>query len=409
MPTANVEVLRKRLVRIYDLAMAADSEQHFFLWLYDYVRVFDQEENLGGMFKAIQEQKLAEYKEVNELWQKAVDEIQKIYKQVASHVKYSGITDKVVTKNLAEFRDVVEGRMTSSRGYVEDLYDKLSYALMTMVEDGNEAELKFVQRYGEVSNERRITSWTFSPSYTKYDQIMTGLKIIEITRLWFSWDKIVTAFWAIDDVKWKIHDDFAKKNKFFELMGWSSMQAEMRKIIKGEQFGPSEQAHEFKSVDYRYYIAKVHQFTLEYLELEPDTHSSITPVTPTGGIDLIIGVHWSLKKDENFVYLRINGKDYRFKRDLDNAGILLAALDDDPEGNVVFEDIKGSMVDVVDVGKVKNPGRVPYDAARALVSRIAGDLGVVRFLTYNMHSASFNHDYLGGRESLDSSVAVVDQ
>lgn len=43
-----LEMLKTRLQNIYALAQASGDEKHFFLWLYDYVKSFDKESELGG-------------------------------------------------------------------------------------------------------------------------------------------------------------------------------------------------------------------------------------------------------------------------------------------------------------------------------------------------------------------------
>lgn len=386
-----LEMLKKRLQRIYDLAIAADNEKHFFLWLYDYVRVFEREDEMEGFFEVVKQDRENDFGRIHELEPLAIKEIDKVYKQVTKYVADHKITNEVIKKELGEYEMAKKGEYSSSRGHLEDLYDKLSYALMTMAEDGTVEDLKFAQGFGKVSDERRIVEWTFSPSYTEYDMLKDGLKKIQETRLWYSWDKITLAFRTIDDYKHEVVKELLDTKRHFEAVNWSGLHTEMMGIID-EKNNRTSRAYEFISKDYRYYLAKVQTNSLDFVQNSPLVAQRKSETQSVGTVTAPLEVKWSLSKDENWVNLVVNTKRYSYRRDLDYAGILLAALDDSEDGCVICEDIYGKMVDAVNP-EVKYPKRVPYDAGRALNTKLYNDLGVGEFLIPKLYDVRFNDRY----------------
>lgn len=385
-----MEMLKKRLQRIYDLALASDTEKHYFLWLHDYVRVFDTEGELKGFFDLVGENREADFKRIHELESIATKEIDVAYKKVAKYVKDKKIDHKVITKELGEYAMATKGQYSSSRGHLEDLYDKLSYALMTMVEDGTVDDLKFAQGFGVVSDERRITEWTFSPSYTEYDMLKDGIKKIQETRLWYCWDKVTLAFRIVDDYKHEVVKELLETKRHFEAVNWSGLYSEMMAIIEGKR-SPNEHSYEFISKDYRYYLAKVHLFAEEYLQSNP-TPSNFSYGTKSQAIVIPLEVKWKLVRDENYLILVINGKEIRYSS-TDDGGILIAEIDDNM-GSVfndeVYEKLSGEVPGSKDKKTVK---RKAYDVARVINGRILKETLVAEFIVNGFEKVGFNPVY----------------
>lgn len=386
-----LEMLKVRLQNMYALAQASGDEKHFFLWLYDYVKSFDKESELGGFAAVADKEREVDFAKIDELRPIAIKEIEATYKKVAKYVKDKKITHEVIVKELDEYVMAKDGLYTSSREHIEDLYDKLSYALMTMVEEGTEDDLKFAQEFGIISDKRRITEWTFSPSYSEFEIHKNGLKKIQETRLWYSWSKVVLAYQSIDDYSRETIKELFDGKKHFEAMNWSGLQSEMMDVV-GEKNNPNSRPYEFISKDYRYYLAKVHVRAIEFLEYDPTARESKNDNT----FDVIRKpakeVKWSLKLDDNYTHLTVNNKSYHFKRDLDYAGIILSRLDESEEGYVVCEDIYKEMMDSENPS-VKNPKRVPYDAGKSLNKRLFEELGVSEFLNVKTYDIRFNDTY----------------
>jgi len=389
-----LDFVKQKLMSFYTLAMATDREKHFFLWLYDYARVFDTENDLSGIYETIQKLRELEYKPINDLKPKTEKEIDKTYKLVSKYVAEKKIDHKVVLKELEEYQMAVAGKYTSSRGHLEDLYDKLSYALMTMAEDGSAEDLRFVQQFGNVSDERRVSDWTFSPSYSKYDLLTTGLKQIQETRIWYSWDKLVIAFKVVDDYRGEVIDDLFAKKKHFDAVSWTGLRSEMRDILNEKQ-NPNSRPYEFISKDYKYYLTKMHQFAVEYLLSEPRL---IKSTNGKPGIevtqDLIREVKWSIEKTKLEVIVRVNSKQITFSL-ADKTGQTLEYLMDSENDIVSWDAIykkwTGSETQEGNHGDLKMK---VYWNIKAIASRIANEADVSNLIEYKSGDVSFTKKYI---------------
>jgi len=385
-----LEMLKTRLQRIYDLAMATSSEKHFFLWLYDYVRTFDREEEMGGFVDLVKQDRDNDYGRIHELEPLATKEIEAIYMKVSKYIKDKKIEHPVITKELNEYEMAKRGDYSSSRGHLEDLYDKLTYSLMTMVEDGSEDDLRFAQQFGKVSDERRISEWIFSPSYTEYDMLKEGLKKIQETRLWYAWDKITLAYRTIDDYGHEVVKELLDSGRHFEAMNWSGLQSEMLGIID-EKNNPNRQPYEFISKDYRYYLGKVHLAEYEYLQyvVKKGLRLSKRKVTLTTAP---LEVKWRLIRNDEYLVSMVNGKEITYSMGDDGAKLIVEI--DKNAGAVFNEDVYEEISGVVPKTKTKKEvQRKAYDVARAINNRILNETLVQMFLKTGFDKIGFNPSY----------------
>lgn len=385
-------MLKKRLQRIYDLALASDNEKHFFLWLYDYVRVFDREDEMKGFSEVVDQDRQNDFGRIHELEPLAIKEIDKAYKQVAKYVKEKKIEHPVIKKELGEYELAKKGDYSSSRGHLEDLYDKLSYVLMTMVEDGTEGDLKFAQKFGTVSDERRITEWTFSPSYTEYELLKDGLKKIQETRLWYAWNKITLAFRTIDDYKHDVVKELLGAKRHFEAMNWSGLYTEMMGIID-ERNNQSSHVYEFKSKDYRYFLAKVNVAAEAFVQNGDSATSSVHKKVDVIGKSPVTPIFWEIRITKVDAVVIIQRQPFSFAL-ADRPGQVLKYLatsnEDVVSWDAVYEAISGSEPSKDNYSELKEK---IYWAVQAVNDRVFNELKISNFIKYRSGQLCFNEDY----------------
>lgn len=388
-----LEILKTRLQNTYSLAIATLDEKHFFLWLYDYVKVFDKESELSGFATLVDNERADDHQRMGELTPLAIKEIETVYKKVAKYVKDKKITHDVIVKELDEYVMAKDGRYTSSRGHLEDLYDKLSYTLMTMVEDGTEEDLKFAQGFGIVSDKRRITEWTFSPSYTEFEILKSGLKKIQETRLWYSWSKVVLAYQAINDHSRATLRELYEGNKHFEALNWSGMQSEMMGIID-EKNNSNSKAYEFISKDYRYYLAKVHIRAVEFLQAGPTVEKIIHTDSGLSDPDIeSFDVRWTLSITSLEAIILIGKLVFNFSM-TDRTGKTiqyLASRKSTVSWDQVYKKWSGQESTIAESSKDKEK---VYWTVNAINKRIFDKTSIPDFISYKSGQLTFNTSYI---------------
>lgn len=125
------QIVLDKLQAVHDRAINTSSEKVFFLALYDFVVVFDQEEVLTPVVSQIMDMGQKENAELHKLERQALEEMSKIYLEISTHINENKITDKEVLDDLDSYRGYDEKRIESSDGPTSGKHGELLRLSMT--------------------------------------------------------------------------------------------------------------------------------------------------------------------------------------------------------------------------------------------------------------------------------------
>jgi len=213
------QLLLDRLQAIYDRADTSASSRTFFLSLFEYIEVFDTDQLLDPIHKAIVEIGNEDKKELAELEQKSYVEMRQVYNEIKEYCEQNKITTPHIIANINEFEAYEDGSLTSSQGPVNSRHSYLNYALMTLARDESINHLEFCRKYGTISDEHRIAGWHFSPSFIKWEAEQTKMNRIQFTKVWYGWDKLVLFYSLYRDYE-KMQQGNIDNHKIFDVYRW---------------------------------------------------------------------------------------------------------------------------------------------------------------------------------------------
>ena len=112
---AQNELIIERLQDIYDRAIKSDTRRDFFIPLFEYITVYDEEPVLEKAIKSIVKNGRREIKKQGILADKALVEIRKVYKEVKKYIEKEKVTNQATIDNLNQFTAYGELLRTSMR------------------------------------------------------------------------------------------------------------------------------------------------------------------------------------------------------------------------------------------------------------------------------------------------------
>lgn len=189
--------------------------------------------------------------------------MRRVYKEIKEFVDKNNITLPSVIESLKNFKAYEKGTLASSEGPVKARYGYLSYALMMLVEAKNPHYLKFCRKYGKITDEYRIEEWFFSPSYIQWEGLNQRMTRIQLTKIWYSWDKLVNFYNVYHNYE-TIQKRNIESNKIWDTWGLSMLFQEIKDILD-EKKQTSDQIRYFKHEEYLLHLERVHLFTKEVL------------------------------------------------------------------------------------------------------------------------------------------------
>lgn len=282
----------------YNLAIETNDDWQFFSYLYNFARILDTEPKFEGMFEMLKKDRNNDYSKIDKLAIKAKKEITTTHVSLKKYINESNNSDSRITNKLSFYDKTLTGEYRSSHGELADLYEHTWYPMMLLIENGNEEDLSFTKKYCKFDKDKRIELWTFSPSFTKRELLISGFMTIEKTRPWYCWNKIYWAYKAIDDRDNKIFRKLLKDNGMFEAINWSGFKNEITGIIsrlKRHVGKPTE----FIIDDYKYYLTICYPYFYDLLETKSvasnDKHTghSIISLVPD-----LIKTPWNAEADQ---------------------------------------------------------------------------------------------------------------
>lgn len=373
-----INFLIKKLDAIYQRAIKSPTAKLFFLSLIEYIELYEKNPILEPVWKEIVALGANDLKEIKDLEQKAYKEMRQVYKEVKEFADKNNINLPGVIESLKNFEACEKGTLTSSEGPVKARYGYLTYVLMTIVEAKNPNYLKFCRKYGVISDEYRIQEWYFSPSYNQWEELNQKMSRIQLTKVWYSWDKLVHFYHVYQNYE-TIQKRNIESNKIWDIWGLSILFKEITDILN-ERTKPNSQFRYFKHEDYLLHLERVHLFTKE----------------------ILIGVNKKIEakqKKQNWTYdpktgvFYINGRVAQLKKNSLRAKILELITKNDKnkrktwDWNELYETIEKTEVGKEYQNKV-------YYACKGINEYIASKTGINDFLIVTTKSICINPSYL---------------
>ena len=357
------DLIIERLQDIYERAVNANNRRDFFIPLFEYIAVYDEEPELEKAIKEIVTKGRREIKNQTEYAEKALVEMRKVYKEVKDYIEKEKVTNKAAIDNLEQFTAYEEGQLTTSHGPIKGRYGYLSYVLMTLAEDETVNHLPFVRRYGTVTDEHRIKEWHFSPSYEKWEQETNWLNRIKLTRVWYSWDRLVLFYQIYRDYE-KMVKTKLDNNKVWDALNINGLFGEVKEIIDGKR---TEGYSEFQESEFKTHLQRLHSFIKQFLS-SSQNNKSVNTYSLTDNV------------------LVVNGKELRLKKDTRKLR-LLELLTQKTRG-VYFGEIV-SDIEGADYDTSKDWKNTYYEVCRGISNSLA-KLGITDFLIFDFNQAKIS-------------------
>lgn len=362
------DLIIERLQDIYERAVNANNRRDFFLPLFEYIAVYDEEPELEKAIKAIVATGRQEIKKQNEYADRALVEMRKVYKEVKDYIEKEKVVNKPAIDNLNQFTAYEEGQLTTSHGPIKGRYGYLSYVLMTLAEDEMVNHLLFVRKYGTVTDEHRIKNWHFSPNYEKWEQETNWLDRIKLTRVWYSWDRLVLFYSIYRDYE-KMVKTKLDNNQVWDAFNLNGLFGEIKEIIDGKR---TEGYIEFQESEFKTHLQRLHSFVKQFL-----ASSQIPTANVANSYSLIDNV------------LSVNGNEIKLKKDTRKLRIL-ELLIKKPSGiyfGEIINDVEGETAE--DTKKLKN---TYYEVCRGISNSLA-KTGITNFLIFDYNQAKIDKTY----------------
>ena len=374
----NQTSLLEKLEALYQRAIKSSTPKLFFLSLLEYIELYDTNPTLKPIWKAIVALAKKDLKKLRDLEQKSYKEIKQVYREIKEFSDKNNITLAGVVENLKSFEAHEKGTLTSSDLPIKARYGYLSYALMSLVEAKNPDYLQFCRQYGTISDEYRIEKWHFSPSYNRWEELNQEIDRKKITKVWYSWDKLVLFYDVFQNYETKQKRNI-KSNKLFDIWGLSMLFQEIKDILN-EKTEPNRQIRHFKHEDYLLHLERVHLFTKEAL------------------IEVNKKIQAQQKK-QNWTYDQaggmfcINDKIAQFKKNSLRGKILELITKNDRNKTKIWDwNELYETIEETEVGK-EYQSKVYY-ACKGINEHIALETGVTDFLVVTTKNICINPSYL---------------
>lgn len=368
-----LETLTEKLNTIYNRVSTIADLKRLLLSVYEYIEVFDTNPELTPVNDAIRKMAQEDTKYIKELEAKAFKEIEDTYKGLKAYIKKENVTEEKVLDPINDYEGSVAGTYKSSLGKLKERHGSLCYALMWLIESDLDKHLEFCRNYGVVKDDGRILNWNFSPSYGKWTDETEKMKRQEQTKVWFSWDRLVT-FYQVYKSYEDIQSSYIQEGKFWDIYGLSMMYEEIKAIMEGTEY--NLRGHrEYVLEDYKIYLERLHTFTKAFPFLDT------TKTT--------VDVKWTYNANT----LKIVNKEVPFRQGLRRDLMNYLTKTDKAKRNIhLFADLHEKIGD--SQVTVQEDNQKLQEACKGINQHIATKTGVTDFLKHDTLQVQINPDYL---------------
>lgn len=379
--TDSYQLLIEKLQSLVDRAMSLDVPKPFFLTLFEYVDTYDKDERLNPVMRAIAKLKENDLKKENELAELAKVEMRQAYQKLSSsrnNPKFQNI--HFFQEGLQHFEayERENGSIDSSAGPIAGRHGCLLHALISIPIE--EPELKeFVSLFGDKDAQGNIIKWNFAPSYYLWDAEEKYVQRLLPTKVWHSWDKLVSFYSIFRDYE-KIRDDKIKKKEIFSTLGLDMVFQELNDIMNYKE-DKKRYLREFDVGEYKVHLQRVFNHTREIILAEVVV-KNIQKTTNTN-------TSYIYTFDDVASILSINGRQVKFKKDTRKLTMLKLLLKK-PKGiyyDEVTQELEGASAD-----GLHNPKNTYYEVCRGIYNSLAR-VGITDFIQYDFNQAKINPLY----------------
>ena len=373
--TIQNQLLLEKLQGIYNRAISNDAPRFFFLALFEFLEVYDQEPILQPVMKTINAKGDEDNKKLQELETKTLTEIEEVYQQVKKYVEEQKITARVVLEHLDTYIAYKENRIESSSGSIEGRHGAVAYILMCLAQDASGKYKEFPKQYGQIQENGFIESWNFAPSYYLWKEEKAILDRLKLTKIWFSWDRLVYFYRIYKDFE-KLKKEKADKNQWLSVIDLNLVFDELNSLLDYKQ-DTKRYLRTFDVGNYKVHLQRVFTYTKEFLQREPVTKQIKTR-----------NAHIPYIFNEENTTLSINGKQLKFKKDTRKL-LMLRVLMKKPNGiyyTEIVHELEGAE------NAIKDPKNTYYEVCRGINTSLL-KIGISDFLEYDFNQTKINSLY----------------
>lgn len=373
-----IDLLLEKLQGLYNRAVSNEVPRYFFLALYEFLENYDQSPLLKPIIKSMVDKGKEDTKILQGYEEKALKEMEEVYKEIKDYVEKNGIVHAGITEHLDTYKAYDENRIQSTAGPVGGRHGSLAFILMCLAQDKSGLYRPFAQKFGKLREDGFIEEWTFAPSYLLWNDEKKKVERLQITTLWYSWDKLAF-FHDIYKNFEEIRKDRLEKNEVFTVIGLNMVYEELNSIMSYKQ-DTKRYLREFDVGNYRVHLERVFAYTKELLAM----------------VDESIPVQDKFSYDSNKGKLTANDKNANFKKESFRAQ-LLSLLTKSKQSlkrkwswDEVYEAIEGQE-------QPDNPTKYKrklYYACKGLNAYVADKTGMTNFLVFDTNYAQINPSYL---------------
>ncbi len=375
-----IELVLEKLQATYDRAINANSKKAFFITLFEYVDLFDNQSLLEPVWQSIVELGRSELKPLQELEKKSIQEMQAVYKQIRQYVTDKGLTDERLISELDDYESLESGSLTTSQGPIRGRHGYLSYALMVIAEHESKLHLDFCKQFGNIDERGRIQKWTFSPSFDTWEDKRKIMDRIQLTRVWYSWDKLVNFYRYYSEYE-EMAEKSLKEHKVWELWGHAMMYREIAEVLEDKQV--KEKPRYFIFEDLQNHLQRVHFHVREVLikasnklDQKPEQENNV-----------------AYSYESNTGRFTFGSKTIRFQVDSMRGQILKVITDDREQQEEPWNyDELHELIQGTDDMSRKDKMKI-YEGVQGIAERIAKEFSVSDFLEYDMNTVSISKYY----------------
>ncbi len=380
--TDQYQLLIDKLQSLVDRAIPMVIPKPFFLTLFEYVEIYDKDERLSPVIKVFNKLKEKDTKKETELGELAKKEMRQAYKillQVKNNEKLQ--QNHFFQEGLQHFEayEKEDGSINSSAGPIAGRYGSILHALMSIPSD--DPILKdFMSKFGDKDSQGIIVRWTFSPSYDLLEEERKYIQRLLPTKVWHSWDKLVSFYGLYKDYE-KLRDDKLKKKEVFEAMGLNMLFEELNEVMSYKT-DTKRYLKEFDVGEYKVHLQRIFNHTKEIMLSGFALNDQQKP-TKTNKPTI------SFTFDDEAILLIINGKQAKFKKDTRKLAVLKLLLK--KTKGIYYSEVI-SELEGATTGEVKDPKNTYYEVCRG-ISNSLSKIGVTDFLQYDFNQAKINTLY----------------
>lgn len=273
----NILVMNK-LQAIAERADKYTSAQSLILAIYEFVEVFDANPMLDPLQKSIVAVGTTEKAPIIRLAKEAIKEMRGVCKQVKSYAEEHRLLSSQFTglwDAIQEFEAYDKNQIESTSGPIIGRHYALKEALFFIASSGDHR--KFVSNFASLNSRGEITCFTFAPSFEAYETSRQELERIQVTRPWYSWERLAHIYLTFKDSEKNAKRAMAKN------LLWSSQALNKRyqaicAVMNGNCSSETLIEADFGVDEYKRHVQRIFDYVQEFLivaDVADDCHSKV--------------------------------------------------------------------------------------------------------------------------------------